>query len=52
MAVSDAAAVFGGMLVSTFLNLFIIPVLYVLVRSMLPGQAREEGDAPIEQTAD
>ncbi len=33
---SVGTTVFGGMIVSTFLNLFIIPVLYVIVRSLLP----------------
>jgi HAE1 family hydrophobic/amphiphilic exporter-1 len=32
---SVGTTVFGGMIVSTVLNLFFIPVLYVLVRSML-----------------
>ncbi len=32
--------VFGGMIVSTLLNLFIIPALYVLVRSILPAKVR------------
>jgi HAE1 family hydrophobic/amphiphilic exporter-1 len=34
---SVGTTVFGGMIVSTFLNLFIIPILYVIVRSMLPA---------------
>ena len=33
---SVGTTVFGGMIVSTFLNLFIIPILYVIVRSALP----------------
>jgi HAE1 family hydrophobic/amphiphilic exporter-1 len=33
---SVGTTVFGGMIVSTFLNLFIIPILYVLVRLMIP----------------
>ena len=33
---SVGTTVFGGMIVSTFLNLFIIPVLYIEVRSLLP----------------
>jgi HAE1 family hydrophobic/amphiphilic exporter-1 len=36
---SVGTTVFGGMIVSTFLNLFIIPILYVIVRSMLPAPA-------------
>jgi HAE1 family hydrophobic/amphiphilic exporter-1 len=34
---SVGTAVFGGMLVSTVLNLAIIPVLYVIIRSLFPG---------------
>ena len=34
---SVGTTVFGGMIVSTFLNLVIIPILYVLVRSILPA---------------
>ncbi len=37
---SVGTTVFGGMIVSTFLNLFIIPILYVIVRSMLPAPAQ------------
>lgn len=33
---SVGTTVFGGMIVSTFLNLFIIPILYVIVRTLLP----------------
>jgi HAE1 family hydrophobic/amphiphilic exporter-1 len=32
---SVGTTVFGGMIVSTVLNLFFIPVLYVIVKSML-----------------
>lgn len=46
---SVGTTVFGGMIVSTALNLFIIPILYVLVRGMLPMKKEEiEGG---EQTA-
>jgi len=34
---SVGTAVFGGMLLSTFLNVIFIPVLYVVVRSLVPG---------------
>jgi HAE1 family hydrophobic/amphiphilic exporter-1 len=34
---SVGTAVFGGMVVSTFLNVVFIPVLYVIVRTMVPG---------------
>jgi HAE1 family hydrophobic/amphiphilic exporter-1 len=37
---SVGTAVFGGMLVSTVLNLVIIPVLYVIIRSLFPGGGR------------
>jgi hydrophobic/amphiphilic exporter-1 (mainly G- bacteria), HAE1 family len=37
---SVGTTVFGGMIVSTFLNLFIIPILYVIVRSFLPVPAQ------------
>ena len=33
---SVGTTVFGGMIVSTLLNLFIIPILYVIVRSIIP----------------
>jgi HAE1 family hydrophobic/amphiphilic exporter-1 len=35
---SVGTAVFGGMIVSTLLNLGIIPVLYVIVRTLTPGK--------------
>jgi hydrophobic/amphiphilic exporter-1 (mainly G- bacteria), HAE1 family len=40
---SVGTTVFGGMIVSTFLNLFIIPVIYLIVRRLLPAKehARE-----------
>jgi len=38
---SVGTTVFGGMIVSTFLNLFIIPVLYVIVRALLPMKVKE-----------
>ncbi len=51
---SVGTTVFGGMIVSTFLNLFIIPVLYILVRGWLPmkfkPQAVEEPEL-VERTA-
>ncbi len=37
---SVGTTVFGGMIVSTFLNLFIIPVLYIVVRQWLPMSAK------------
>src|SRR5215468_7816709 len=38
---SVGTTVFGGMIVSTFLNLFIIPILYVVVRAWLPMRIKE-----------
>jgi len=38
---SVGTTVFGGMIVSTFLNLFIIPILYVVVRGLLPMRIKE-----------
>ncbi len=35
---SVGTTVFGGMIVSTLLNLFIIPILYVIVRGWLPAK--------------
>ncbi|HTQ81392.1 MAG TPA: efflux RND transporter permease subunit, partial [Thermoanaerobaculia bacterium] len=43
---SVGTAVFGGMIISTLLNLGLIPVLYVLVRSLNPGKVRTE-EAPL-----
>jgi HAE1 family hydrophobic/amphiphilic exporter-1 len=40
---SVGTAVFGGMIVSTILNLAIIPVLYVVVRTLNPGQSGRFG---------
>ncbi len=39
---SVGTTVFGGMIVSTLLNLFIIPILYVIVRAMIPARARTQ----------
>ncbi|MGH9523816.1 MAG: efflux RND transporter permease subunit, partial [Terriglobales bacterium] len=47
---SVGTTVFGGMIVSTLLNLFIIPILYVIVRGLLPRKHHRGGDddTPIE----
>jgi len=37
---SVGTAVAGGMLASTFLSIFFIPVLYVIIRSVAPGKIR------------
>jgi HAE1 family hydrophobic/amphiphilic exporter-1 len=52
---SVGTTVFGGMIVSTFLNLFIIPILYMIVRSWLPLRTKpqevaEETPVPAEVT--
>jgi hydrophobic/amphiphilic exporter-1 (mainly G- bacteria), HAE1 family len=41
---SVGTSVAGGMLVSTFLSIFFIPVLYVVIRSLAPGKARRSAD--------
>jgi len=35
---SVGTTVFGGMIVSTLLNLFVIPVLYLMVRTLIPAK--------------
>jgi hydrophobic/amphiphilic exporter-1 (mainly G- bacteria), HAE1 family len=39
---SVGTTVFGGMIVSTILNLFIIPILYIVVRGWLPMKGKPE----------
>jgi len=39
--ISVGTTVFGGMIAATTLNLLFIPVLYVIVRSIVPGHAAE-----------
>jgi hydrophobic/amphiphilic exporter-1 (mainly G- bacteria), HAE1 family len=41
---SVGTSVAGGMLASTFLSIFFIPVLYVVVRSLAPGKVRRHSD--------
>ena len=43
---SVGTAVAGGMLASTFLSIFFIPVLYVIIRTIAPGKVRDA--APME----
>ena len=43
--ISVGTTVFGGMIAATSLNLLFIPVLYVIVRSIVPGTARKEARA-------
>ncbi len=42
---SVGTTVFGGMIVSTLLNLFIIPILYVVVRAWLPMRTKDVAPA-------
>jgi HAE1 family hydrophobic/amphiphilic exporter-1 len=39
---SVGTTVFGGMIVSTLLNLFIIPILYVIVRGWMPAKIEQQ----------
>ena len=43
---SVGTTVFGGMIVSTLLNLFIIPILYVIVRGWMPAKVAEQESVP------
>jgi HAE1 family hydrophobic/amphiphilic exporter-1 len=49
---SVGTTVFGGMIVSTMLNLFIIPILYVIVRSIIPMKKEAIDAVPEPGTAD
>ncbi|HLJ30356.1 MAG TPA: multidrug efflux RND transporter permease subunit [Candidatus Angelobacter sp.] len=42
---SVGTTVFGGMIISTLLNLFIIPILYVVVRGWLPMRIKDVSSA-------
>jgi len=46
---SVGTSVAGGMLASTLLSIFFIPVLYVVIRSLAPGKVRRKADddAPV-----
>jgi HAE1 family hydrophobic/amphiphilic exporter-1 len=51
---SVGTAVAGGMVASTFLSIVFIPVLYVVIRTLVPGRTRHEMHAepvPAEGTA-
>jgi multidrug efflux pump len=41
---SVGTSVAGGMLASTFLSIFFIPVLYVVIRGLAPGKTRRQAD--------
>jgi HAE1 family hydrophobic/amphiphilic exporter-1 len=45
---SVGVTVFGGMILSTFLNLLIIPILYMVVRRWLPMKAKTETVPEVE----
>jgi HAE1 family hydrophobic/amphiphilic exporter-1 len=49
---SVGTSVAGGMIASTFLSIFFIPVLYVVIRSLAPGRLRSqvEEEAPAAAT--
>jgi HAE1 family hydrophobic/amphiphilic exporter-1 len=50
---SVGTSVAGGMLASTFLSIFFIPVLYVIIRTFAPGKARRSADdAPTVDAAE
>ena len=44
---SVGTSVAGGMLASTFLSVIFIPVLYVVIRTLVPGSARSAADEAI-----
>jgi len=43
---SVGTAVAGGMVASTFLSIIFIPVLYVVIRTLVPGRGRHSHDEP------
>ena len=46
---SVGTSVAGGMLASTFLSVIFIPVLYVVIRTMVPGRARSAAEEAIAE---
>ena len=50
--ISVGTTVFGGMIAATTLNLIFIPVLYVLVRSLVPSRRTHTVPAPAPEPAD
>jgi HAE1 family hydrophobic/amphiphilic exporter-1 len=44
---SVGTAVAGGMLFATFLNIVFIPILYVVVRTLIPGRTRGAEETPV-----
>jgi HAE1 family hydrophobic/amphiphilic exporter-1 len=49
--ISVGTTVFGGMLAATTLNLIFIPVLYVIVRSIVPSRTATKAIPAVEPTA-
>src|SRR6202023_694164 len=49
--ISVGTTVFGGMLAATTLNLIFIPVLYVMVKSMVPGRTQTKAIAGAQPAA-
>jgi hydrophobic/amphiphilic exporter-1 (mainly G- bacteria), HAE1 family len=50
--ISVGTTVFGGMIAATTLNLIFIPVLYVLVRSLVPSRRTHAVPVPAPEPAD
>src|SRR5208282_366219 len=50
--ISVGTTVFGGMIAATTLNLLFIPVLYVIVKSIVPGRVTAESTAAEQPAAD
>ena len=48
---SVGTSVAGGMIASTFLSVIFIPVLYVVIRTLAPGQARQKADNDLPAVA-
>ncbi|MEP7116201.1 MAG: multidrug efflux RND transporter permease subunit [Acidobacteriota bacterium] len=48
---SVGTTVAGGMLASTFLSIVFIPVLYVVIRTLVPGEPRHSHAHPTEEVA-
>jgi HAE1 family hydrophobic/amphiphilic exporter-1 len=49
---SVGTSVAGGMLASTFLSVIFIPVLYVVIRNLAPGKARQRAGSAAAATAE
>ncbi len=48
---SVGTSVAGGMIASTFLSIFFIPVLYVVIRSLAPGKVRRKAEDDLQAPA-